>query len=771
MTIERIPHCTHWGAFSLLVEDGRIVGVEPFAQDPAPSPIIKSVAEWADPALRVPRPMVRAGWLEKPGASDGARRGREPFVPVSWDAASAMVAGEIDRVRGAFGNAAIFAGSYGWTSAGRVHHASTLLKRLLNLVGGYTGHVDTYSIAAGVVMLRWVLGDDDLANGRASTLDSIAEHSDIVVVFGAMSPRTAQNEAGGIARHTLEDNLRRLKARGARIVLVSPCRDDLPDWLDAEWWPIRPNTDTALMLALAREIAAAGRHDAHFLARCCSGSDGFLAYLAGETDGIERNAAWAAAITDIDAEAIRRLAATMTEHRSMITVSWALQRADHGEQPFWAALGLAAVIGQIGLPGGGVGFGYGSLGGVGAPFAVSRSPAMSQGRKAIPNFIPVARIADLLLHPGAPFEYEGRRYHYPDTRLVYWAGGNPFHHHQDINRLKRAWARPETIVVQDPFWTATARHADIVLPATTSIERNDLAGNKRCDFIMAMKQAIDPVGDARSDYDIFRGIATHLGVEAAFTEGRDEMAWVAHLYEQARKDARSRLGHTLPDFETFWTEGYARVPTQAHHTALAAFRDAPEENPLGTESGRIVLYSERLAERAYADCLPHPAWIPPAEWLGDQEAAAGRPFHLISHQPSGKLHSQLDFAAESRKTKRDGREVARINPADAERLGIADGDPVRLWNDRGQCLATAGVTDTVRPGVIVLPTGSWYQPADDTDAALEIAGNPNVLTLDKGSSTLGQGCAAHTCLVAVERYRGNAPHHPTFAPPKIAAAG
>jgi len=157
--------------------------------------------------------------------------------------------------------------------------------------------------------------------------------------------------------------------------------------------------------------------------------------------------------------------------------------------------------------------------------------------------------------------------------------------------------------------------------------------------------------------------------------------------------------------------------------------------------------------------------------LGDQEAAADRPFHLISHQPSGKLHSQLDFAAESLKTKRDGREVARINPADAERLGIGDGDPVRLWNDRGQCLATAGVTDTVRPGVIVLPTGSWYQPADDADAALEIAGNPNVLTLDKGSSTLGQGCAAHTCLIAVERYRGNAPHRPTFAPPKVAAAG
>lgn len=771
MTIRRVPHCTHWGAFSLLVENGDIVGVEPFPEDPSPSPIIRSVAEWADPALRVPQPMVREGWLRDRERSDGAGRGREAFVPVSWDEATALVAGEIDRVRHAFGNASIFAGSYGWTSAGRFHHAPTQVKRMLNLVGGYTGHVDTYSIAAGVVMLRWALGDESFANGRSNTLDTVAEHAEVLVVFGAMSPRTSQNESGGIARHTLEDDLRRMKARGVQVILVSPCRDDLPEWLEAEWWPVRPNTDTALMLGLAGEIVAAGRHDAGFLDRCCSGGDAFLAYLKGESDGVAKDAAWAARITDTDADRIRALAAALTAKRSMLSVSWSLQRADHGEQPFWAGVGLAAVIGQIGLPGGGVGFGYGSLGGVGAPFALSRSPAMSQGRKAISSFIPVARITDLLLDPGGPFTYDGKQHTYPDTRLVYWAGGNPFHHHQDINRLKRAWARPETIVVQEPFWTATARHADIVLPATTSIERNDLAGNKRCDFILAMKQAIDPVAQSRPDYDIVRGIAERLGVEAAFSEGLDEMQWVARLYEDARRDARQRHDFALPDFDTFWEQGYAKVPVKAQHTGLAEFRENPDAHRLGTETGRIVLYSERLAELAYADCPPHPAWLAPAEWLGDADATAKLPFHLISHQPSGKLHSQLDFAAVSLATKRDGREVARINPEDAARLGIGDGDTVRLWNGRGECLAVAGVTETVRPGVVVLPTGSWYQPADESERPLEIAGNPNVLTLDKGSSSLGQGCAAHTCLIAVERYQGNVPHRPVFAPPRLARAG
>lgn len=394
--IRRIAHCCHWGAFELLVRDGRIVGVEPMAFDPAPSDIIRSVPEWADPRLRVDQPMVREGWLRDRERSDGGGRGRERFVPVGWDEALDLVAGQVRRVRDRFGAASIFAGSYGWTSAGRFHHAATGLKRMLGLFGGYTGHVNTYSVAAGPVILRHVFGSEDACNGGATTLDSVAEHSELVVVFGALSPRTAQTEAGGLARHTLEGHLRRLVERGAEIVLVSPARDDLPDWVPAEWIPIRPNTDTALMLALAQEIVAGGRNDLEFLTRNCSGSDAFLAYLAGDADGVVKDAAWAAPITGIDAARIRALAGKAPARRTMLTVSWALQRADHGEQPFWAATGLAAVIGQIGLPGGGVGFGYGSLGGVGAPQVLSQPPAMSAGVNPTGSFIPVARITDLL---------------------------------------------------------------------------------------------------------------------------------------------------------------------------------------------------------------------------------------------------------------------------------------------------------------------------------------------------------------------------------------
>jgi biotin/methionine sulfoxide reductase len=353
----------------------------------------------------------------------------------------------------------------------------------------------------------------------------------------------------------------------------------------------------------------------------------------------------------------------------------------------------------------------------------------------------------MLLNPGRPFSYEGEIRTYPDTRLVYWAGGNPYHHHQDLNRLSEAWTRPETIIVQDPMFTATAQRADIVLPATTSIERNDLAGNRRSDFILAMKQAIEPLGESRSDFAIFEAIAGKLGVADRFNEGRDEMGWVRHLYEACRSDAAQRFGFEMPDFDAFWEAGYARCPVKTDHTYLTDFRSKPEEHALKTESGKIVLGSETLARLDYADCRPHPAWIEPAEWLGN--ATAGQ-MHLVSHQPAGRLHSQLETGASSRAMKRNGREQARLHPDDAAALGVEDGQTIRIWNDRGECLATAEVTDKVRQGVLVLPTGAWFTPTGNS--GLEVAGNPNVLTLDIGTSQFGQGCSAHTCLVRVEPY-------------------
>src|SRR6202035_4977440 len=144
------------------------------------------------------------------------------------------------------------------------------------------------------------------------------------------------------------------------VVNVSPIREDGPAAVAPEWIAIRPGTDTAMLLALSHTLIANGLHDTDFLVRYCTGFERVRAYVMGESDGGAKDADWAAPITGIAAETIRALACRMAANRTMISASWSLQRADHGEQPYWAVLLLASCLGQIGLPGGGFGFGYGS---------------------------------------------------------------------------------------------------------------------------------------------------------------------------------------------------------------------------------------------------------------------------------------------------------------------------------------------------------------------------------------------------------------------------
>ena len=350
-------------------------------------------------------------------------------------------------------------------------------------------------------------------------------------------------------------------------------------------------------------------------------------------------------------------------------------------------------------------------------------------------------------------------------KLVYWAGGNPFHHHQDLNRLRRAWQKPQTVIVHDSWWTATARHADIVLPATTPLERNDVGGSSRDSFVLAMHRAIDPVAEAQNDRDIFRELAHRLGYENEFTEQRDEMGWCQWVYDRVRASATAK-GVALPGFQQFWAEGFVELPPPARdHVLFEDFRRDPERYPLKTPSGRIEIVSDAVADFDYADCPPHPAWLPPAEWLGSP-ATAHWPLHLVTHQPATRLHSQMDPGPISRSQKVAGREPIRINPSDAAKRDIHDGDVVRVLNSRGACLAGAIVDSDVMPGVVVMATGAWFDPGGGSDEP-ERHGNPNVLTLDIGTSSLAQGTSALTALVEIERWNAPAPAVRAFSPPEL----
>ncbi len=756
---------THWGAYDVEVADGAIVAVHPHDEDPDPSDIGKSLEDSVHHRTRIMQPAVRKGWLERGPEKHGGGRGDEPFVAVSWEKALDLAASELGRVKALHGNEAIFAGSYGWASAGRFHHAQSQIHRFLKMFGGYTYSVNSYSTAAAQVIMPHVFGFKFLDMLDTMTAwPVIAEHSELVVMLGGIPLKNAQVNAGGIGRHVTRGWLERCRDNGVDFVNVSPLEEDAADFLDAEWLAVRPNTDTALLLGLAHTLYEEGLHDAAFLDTHCVGFDRFLPYLTGVEDGTPKDAEWAAAICGIPAQTIRALARRMATKRTLITLAWSLQRGDHGEQPFWMAAVLAAMLGQIGLPGGGVGYGYAAEAGIGNPVRRLGGLTLPQGENPVSTFIPVARITDMLLGPGTTFDYDGRTLRYPDIKLVYWCGGNPFHHHQDLNRLVDAWQRPDTVIVHEPWWNPLARHADIVFPATTTLERNDIGRASNDAHVYGMQQAVEPVGEARNDYDIFAGLAARVGLADRFTEGRDEMAWLRHLYDVFRQQAaRERI--ELPDFDAFWESGELELPVPDHGRVIfSGFRGAPDDNPLPTPSGRIEIFSDTIDGFGYDDCAGHPRWFEPAEWLGGEEARR-HPLHLVSNQPTTRLHSQLDIGKTSVANKVDGREPVYVHPDDAGARGIADGDVVRLYNDRGACLAGARVTRSVRAGVVVLPTGAWYDP--DGPGGLERHGNPNVLTLDKGTSRLAQGPSAHTTLVEMERADGELPAVSAFEAPTI----
>lgn len=742
----------HWGAFSATVEDGRLIETVPFEGSNADPAMIGALTELVYSELRIDAPMVRESFLANRESSDRSRRGQEGFVPVSWDEALDLVAAELQRVRTQYGDDSVFGGSYGWSSAGRFHHARTQVRRFLAASGGFVDQIGNYSWGAAQILLPHVLGDYSTVTGAEVDWPEIVEHTDTLVAFGGLNPKNWRVTAGGAGQHSSADWLRNARDAGVRVIVVSPNGDDAPRDLVDERISPRPNTDAAIMLALAYELINDGAHDRSFLEKYCVGFDAFRDYLMGSNDGVVRDTAWAAEIAGIPADEIKGLAHRIAAGRTLLSATWSLQRAEHGEQPFWALIALACVLGQVGLPGGGFSFGHGSINGVGAFRRRGLAPTMPGLANPVARSIPVARLTDMLLHPGESISFDGRDVVYPDVRLVYWAGGNPFHHHQDLNRLNRAWQKPETIIVHEPWWTPAARRADIVLPATTTLERSDIGGSSRDPFLFHMPRLIHPVGGSRNDFDILADLAARQGCHAAFTEDRDEAAWVRHLFDAVAVAANAQ-GLEPPTYEAFIAKGHWRVPPPTDvPTLFGRFRADPEGNPLSTPSGRIEIFSDTIAGFGYDDCPPHPAWCEPREWLGS-ETVRRWPLHLLTNQPAHQLHSQLGQVSVRRDPAFGDREPLMINTADATARGIERGDTVRVFNARGACLAAADPRDDMRAGVVCLSTGAWFDAEPDARSpSLQRRGNPNGLTNDIGTSKLAQGPSPLSALVEVEKF-------------------
>ncbi|MEE9656218.1 molybdopterin guanine dinucleotide-containing S/N-oxide reductase [Kluyvera ascorbata] len=769
-TTKTILTAAHWGPMLVETDGERVLSSRGALKTSFDNSLQSVVRDQVHSKTRVRYPMVRKGFLASPSRPQGIR-GQDEFVRVSWDEALTLIDRQHRRIRESYGPSSIFAGSYGWRSNGVLHKAATLLQRYMSLAGGYTGHLGDYSTGAAQAIMPHVVGGNEVYQQQTSW-PMVLEHTDVVVLWSA-NPMNTLKIAWNASDEQGLPYFEQLRKSGKRLICIDPMRSETVAFFgeSMEWIAPHMGTDVALMLGIAHTLLVNNWHDADFLSRYTTGFPIFADYLLGKEDGEAKSAEWAAAICGISADKIRELAEVFHKNTTMLMSGWGMQRQQFGEQKHWMLVTLAAMLGQIGTPGGGFGLSYHFANG-GNPTrraaVLASMQGMVKGGVDAVDKIPVARIVEALENPGAPYQHNGLDRHFPDIRFVWWAGGANFTHHQDTNRLIRAWQKPELVVISECNWTAAARHADIVLPATTSFERNDLTmtGDYSNQHLVPMKRVVMPRDEARDDFEVFADLSERweTGGRARFTEEKSDLQWLETFYHIAGQRGASQQV-TLPPFAEFWQANeLIEMPESEQNAAFVrfgAFRADPQANPLSTPSGKIEIYSERIASFQYPDCPPHPMWLEPDEWHGNAEPEQ---LQLLSAHPAHRLHSQLNHTTLRERYAVAGREPLTLHPQDAKARQIQDGDLVRVWNHRGQVLAGAVVSEDIKPGVICLHEGAWPDLDLEADGICK-NGAVNVLTKDIPSSRLGNGCAGNTALAWIEKYTGPLLTLTAFNPP------
>ena len=738
---DRIFHATHFGPFEAVVRDGKLIGINAITElDARPTEmLLYGVKDRTYDKSRINYPMVRKSYLEgwETGDTKPELRGKEEYVQVDWDTVWGLTAKALLDAASNHGNESIFSSSYGgWANAGNFR-PNVMQGRLMNLIGGCTTTGGDWSAGASQISLPHIIGDMEVYS--AQTAWEVIRDNTEVFVFVGCDPIKNNRIEYTVADHGMSGPWEQIRDNGCKFISINPQRTASDEVLGADWISIVPNTDVALFSAMAFHVLEKGLEDRDYMEKYTVGADKWIAYIKGETDNTPKTPEWGAAITGIDAAKIRELAELLATSKTEIAGAWSLQRAQHGEMTHWAIINFSALTGQIGKPGQGVGFSW-HYGGGGMPQSGKSTPTgLSQGRNWVKTVCPASRITEMLENPGKEITYNGNKQIYPDVKVIFNAGNNFMSHQQDTNRLIRALEKVETIVSVDVWWTAATRWADIVMPASSTLERNDISvgGTYSNDRVYAMKQVIEPEGESLSDYEIFEGLADKLGLWAQFTDGEDLMYHIEQAYSRCAASA-----HTT--FEEFWEKGYARQEAPQEARAWVRHGDFytdPVATPLHTASGKIEMYCETIANMGIDDCPGLPMWMEKHEYLGN--AKEGQ-LHVVSPHPWYRLHSQMDQSQSLRDLyKVQGREPVRINAQDAADRGIEDGDLVELYNDRGTVIAGAVVSDDIMPGVVSIYEGCW--PSLDSKGRCN-SGLVNFLTSTQRSSGLTEATTANTTL-------------------------
>jgi anaerobic dimethyl sulfoxide reductase subunit A len=674
------------------------------------------------------------------------KRGEGDFERISWDEAYSIMHREISGVIGKYGNSAIFipygTGSYTNTN-GRWPAA-----RLMNLLGGCLGYYNSYSWACTNIATPYVFGTLASGNQRQDWLNS-----KLIIMWG-WNPAEMKDGTNS------DYFIRKARENGAKTVCIDPRMSLSAISLADEWIPVRPGTDVAMMSAMAYVIITQNLTDKDFIARCCSGFDNtqmpqgcgneesYKDYILGTRDGIPKTPEWAEKITAVPAGTIRKLAFDYaTIKPAVLYQGYGMQRRAYGEQVVRAGAVLAAITGNIGIGGGWASGLAGQAGG--EPFW----SVFPTGENPVKARIPVCLWTEAILRGDEMGEKEGvKGVAKTDNKIkLIWAVASNIliNQHGNINRtagILRDENLVEFIAVQDNFLTSSAMFADLVLPACTQFETWGVEdGWKYGEEVILTPQVVVPPFETKSDYRICAELAGRFGVAEKFTEGRDEKGWVQWIVDEVYRKTRFPKMPPFREFAAGNTGVYSK-PVNRPIVAFTDFRKDPVKNPLNTPTGKIEIFSKPLFEMNNPDEIPAiPKYI--QEWESPfGEEAEKFPLQAMGHHYMSRVHSTH---YNNEWTKECFPQRVFINPSDAAKRKIKNGDNVRVFNERGSLILKCRITNKILPGLIDIPQGAWYKPDKNGNC---LGGNINVLTTDRWTA-LAKGNAQHTIMVEVEKYK------------------
>ena len=738
-------NCPGRCALKFHVKDGEVLWVDTYSNptndldDPQPRACLRgrSYRRWMNNPDRITYPMKRV---------EGTKRGDGQYEQISWDEALQTIAEKLRYTIDTYGNEAV----YNNYATGVSATTARPLNRLMNLLGGRLSYYGSYSTAEISWITPYVYGSTS-----GSTLSAM-EDSDLVLCFGSSPSETRQG--GAVSHH---DWVRGREYTKGKVYIIDPRMNDSAMGHSAQWLPINPGTDAALVSAIAHELIVNDQVDHEFLDTYCVGFDestmpesakgqnkSYTDYIMGTGyDMVEKTPEWAAPLCGISADRIRSLTEEIAAAEHMFVVQgWGPQRRSNGEMTAMAIMVLPLLVGQVGLPGTNNGVREGSNG-----VGLQGLPA---GDNPVTTSISVFSMVDAIDHGTEMTEVADgvRGKEKLDTNIKFvwnYAGNCITNQNSDINHVHDVMVddtKCEFVVGIDTVMCDSLKYSDIILPDLFRFEQVSMIGTGGDDgYMIAGQPCTERKFECRTNYEWVAELAEIMGVGEEFSEGKTEEDWIKELYEASREK-----NPDLPTYEDAMAMGVYTVKGNKK-IALEAFRADPVANPLKTPSGKIEIYSEALDQyiqtHEFADddfVAPVPVYA--TEWYGVETTTDEYPLVCSGFHYRGRLHSSWGF---DEQLKAANPQEAWINPVDAEERGIAQGDTIRVKNQFGEIELLAKVTGRTTPGVVCISQGAWHD-ADMNGDRVDKGGSINTLTTLR-PSPLAKGNPQHTNICQVTK--------------------